>query len=303
MSELVAAIDIGTNSTRLLIGDGERAVERRTTTTRLGAGVDATRRLAPEAIDRTVAALAEYRELLDRHGVTTARAIATSAARDATNAQDFFGPAEAALGFRPELLTGLEEGRLAFRGATLGMDPTDGPFLVVDIGGGSTEFIVGTGEVDGSISVDVGSVRLTEAHLVSDPPLPEELSNAISVVEAHIDDVMREVPAVKGYRRMVGVAGTITTVAAVEIGLQVYDRERLHRFVLTKTAAEDVFRTLATESVEDRKHNPGLNPNRADIIVGGCCVLVAVMRAFGAEELVVSETDILDGVVLDLLGR
>lgn len=307
MSELVAAIDIGTNSTRLLVGDGVRVVERRTTTTRLGQDVDATRRLAPEAIERTVAALREYRGVMDRHGVTRARAIATSAARDATNAADFFAPAASALGFEVELLSGLEEGTLAFRGATLGLPPADGPFLVVDIGGGSTEFVVGTagpdGGVEGAISVDVGSVRITEQHLRSDPPLPEELSNAIAVVDAHLDDVLRDVPAVRGHRRMVGVAGTITTVAAVEIGMAVYDRDRLHHFTLTRDAAEDVFRTLATETVDDRRHNPGLPPARADIIVGGCCVLVAIMRRLQADELLVSETDILDGVVLQLLGR
>jgi exopolyphosphatase/guanosine-5'-triphosphate,3'-diphosphate pyrophosphatase len=301
----VAALDMGTNSTRILVAeprDGRLAVlERHNTITRLGQGVDASGRLADEAVERTVACLRGYRELLDRHGVGRVRIAATSAARDAANRDALFDAAEAVIGARPELLTGDEEGRLAFIGATGELDPALGPFLVVDIGGGSTEFIVGTEAVEGVMSVDVGCVRLTEKFIEHDPPLPEELTACISLTDAYIEDVVRELPAVAEARTLVGLAGTVTTVAAVEIGLATYDRDRIHHFHLTRQAAEDVFRTLATETRADRVHNPGLEAARADIIVGGCCVLVALFRRLGFDEMLVSESDILDGLALSLL--
>ncbi len=301
----VAAVDCGTNSTRLLVVDASgRPVERLMRITRLGQGVDADRRLRPEAVDRVVAVLREFRQVLDRHGVERVRATATSAARDAENRDLFFDAAEEVIGVRPELLDGQEEGRLSFLGATAGLDTADGPFLVVDIGGGSTEFVVGSDEAHGVVSVDMGCVRLTEKFLHADPPDPEELSQAISVIHAHLDDVEREAPAVKGARRLIGLAGTVTTMAAVEIGLARYDPERIHHFLLTRAAAEDVFRTLATEARADRLHNPGLEEARADVIVGGAAILVTVMRHFGFEECLVSEADILDGLVLSQLpGR
>jgi exopolyphosphatase/guanosine-5'-triphosphate,3'-diphosphate pyrophosphatase len=308
VSDLVAAIDCGTNSTRLLVGrvtsGGEvEPVERLMRITRLGQGVAATGRLAPEAVDRTVAVLREYREVMDRHAVRSVRMTATSAARDAANRDVFFDAAEEAVGARPELLTGDEEGRLSFVGATAGLDPADGPFLVVDIGGGSTELAVGTTECEGVVSIDVGCVRLTEQYVHGDPPRPEELSAAISVTEAWLEDVARDVPATREANRLVGLAGTVTTVAAVEIGLPEYDREVIHHFTLTRAAAEDVFRTLATEPRADRVHNPGLEEARADVIVAGCCILVAVFRFFGFDELLVSEADILDGLVLSQVPR
>ena len=153
----------------------------------------------------------------------------------------------------------------------------------------------------GVVSVDIGCVRLTEKFLHGDPPAPEELSQAISVVHDHLDDVARDLPAVKTAARLVGLAGTVTTMAAVEIGLQTYDRDRIHHFVLTRTAAEDVFRTLATEARADRVHNPGLEEARADVIVGGAVILVTVMRHFGFAECLVSEADILDGLAATLL--
>lgn len=297
----VAAIDCGTNSTRLLVTDDDgRIVERLMRITRLGQGVDATRRLAPEAIERTIAVLREYREVMDRHGVKRVRMTATSAARDASNRDEFFDAAEAVLGVRPELLGGDEEGRLSFAGATSELDPEDGPFLVVDIGGGSTEFIVGVSQPEGVISLDIGCVRITEKFIHSDPPAPEELSQAISVVHAYLEDVERELPASKAARRLVGLAGTVTTMAAVEIGLPVYDRDRIHHFVLTRAAAEDVFRTLATEARADRVHNPGLEEARADVIVGGAAILVTIMRHFDFQECLVSEADILDGLAATL---
>ena len=302
----VASVDMGTNSTRVLVarptGDGLDIVDRRNTITRLGQGVGKSGRFVDEAVERTLATLRDYREILDENGVERVRAAATSAARDAANRDEFFDAVEAVIGVRPELLSGDDEGRMSFLGATGGLDPARGPFLVVDIGGGSTEFIVGTDHVEGVISIDVGCVRLTERFLEHDPPLPEELSACISFTDAHLDDVLREVPAVAEARTLVGLAGTITTVAAVEIGLATYDRDAIHHFVLTREAAEDVFRTLATEARADRIHNPGLEEARADVIVGGCCVLVALLRRLGFDEMLVSEADILDGLALSLLA-
>ena len=301
MAELVAAIDCGTNSTRVLVGDGARTVERLMRITRLGEGVDRTGRLAPQAIERTVRVLEEYRGVLDRHGVSQVRMSATSAARDAENRDEFFDAAERAIGVRPELLSGTEEGRLSFLGSASELDPADGPFLVVDIGGGSTEFIVGRDEPTGTVSVDLGCVRVTEKFLHHDPPQAEELSNAIGVVHDALDDVVRSIPEVLDAPRLVGLAGTITTMAAVEIGLAEYSRDAIHHFELTRTAAEDVFRTLATESRAVRVHNPGLEAARADVIVGGALILVTIMRHFEYDTCLVSEADILDGMVMSLV--
>jgi exopolyphosphatase/guanosine-5'-triphosphate,3'-diphosphate pyrophosphatase len=302
---VVASIDIGTNSTRVLVArpvDGKLDIlDRRNTITRLGQNVGATGRLADEAVERTLACLRDYRAILDELGVDRLRVAATSASRDAANRDEFFDAVEEVVGVRPELLSGEDEGRLSFIGATGDLDPALGPFLIVDIGGGSTEFILGTDHVEGVLSVDVGCVRLTEKFLDHDPPLPEELTACISFAEAYLDDVIREVPGSAEARTLVGLAGTITTVAAVEIGLATYDREAIHHFVLTRDAAEDVFRTLATESRADRIHNPGLEEARADVIVGGCCVLVALFRRFGFDEMIVSEADILDGLALSLV--
>ncbi len=302
MPDAVAAVDCGTNSTRLLVKDAAgRTVERLMTITRLGEGVDATGDLAPGAVERTLDALRRYRDVMDRHGVGRVRATATSAVRDAAHPGRFLDRAAELLGAELETLTGAEEARLSFIGAVSELDPADGPFLVVDIGGGSTEFAVGTGEPDGVLSVDMGCVRLTERFLHGDPPSPEELSAALSVVEAHLEDVAREIPQSLDVARMVGLAGTVTTVAAVEIGLPEYDRDAIHHFRLTRAAAEDVFRTLATEARADRIHNPGLEEARADVIVGGCCILVGILRYFDLDECLVSEADILDGLALSLL--
>ena len=299
---VVAAIDCGTNSTRLLVSQGGTdSLERLMTITRLGQGVDRTGRLVPEAIDRTLDCLRRYRGVMDRHGVEAVRITATSAARDAANRDELFDAAEAVVGTRPELLSGMDEGQLSFRGATADLDPALGPFLVVDLGGGSTELCVGTAVCEAAMSLDVGCVRLTEKYLHSDPPLPEELHACISVTGAHLDDVDREMPAARQARTFVGLAGTISTAAAVEQGLHSYDRDKIHHFELTKAAAEDVFRTLATESRADRAHNPGLEAGRVDVIVGGMAVLVKIMRHFGFESCLVSEADILDGMVLSLL--
>jgi exopolyphosphatase/guanosine-5'-triphosphate,3'-diphosphate pyrophosphatase len=304
----IAAVDIGTNSVRLLVADADGAgvdaplhpLDRRMRITRLGQGVDRTRALAPDAIGRTVDVLREYRTALDEHGVTKVRATATSAARDATNRDDFFAAARDALGVTPELLSGEEEARLSFLGATTGLD-APAPYLVVDIGGGSTEFVLGTDVPTGLVSLDIGCVRVTEQFLESDPPAPEELSNAVTTVRDLIADVPRVVPGAADARTLIGLAGTVTTMAAVEQGLPAYDPERIHHFLLTREAAEDVFRTLATESAAQRAHNPGLEPGRVDVIVGGAIVLVSVLRVLGFDEMLVSEADILDGLARSLL--
>jgi exopolyphosphatase/guanosine-5'-triphosphate,3'-diphosphate pyrophosphatase len=308
MAEPVAAIDCGTNSTRLLIaGPGGETLDRRMHITRLGQGVDQTKRLAPEAIERTTTVLTSYRQAMDAAGVGAVRMTATSAAREATNRDEFLTAAEAIVGIRPELLSGDEEARLSFAGAVASLDAADGPFLVVDIGGGSTEFAVGPAPDGdrlapiGTLSVDIGCVRLTERFLHHDPPRAEELAQALSLVEDYVDDVRREIPEVANVRRLVGLAGTVSTMAAVEIGLADYDSRRIHHFVLTKEAAEDVFRTLATERRADRVFNPGLEAARADVIVGGCIVLVGIMRRLGFQECLVSEQDILDGLAMSLL--
>jgi exopolyphosphatase/guanosine-5'-triphosphate,3'-diphosphate pyrophosphatase len=245
--------------------------------------------------------LREYRQAMDEHQVERVRVAATSAARDASNSEDFFGPAGEIVGTPPELLSGDEEGRLSFAGATAGLDASQGPFLVIDIGGGSTECMVGTDAPDAVRSFDIGSVRLTEKHLAGDPPAPEELSNAIAEAVAWFDDLVREVPASTQVQTVIGVAGTITTIGAIELGMAEYDRDRIHHFRLTRAAIEDVFRTLATERLADRIHNPGLEAARADVIVGGLCVLVAFVRTLGIDELLLSESDILDGLVASLL--
>jgi exopolyphosphatase/guanosine-5'-triphosphate,3'-diphosphate pyrophosphatase len=299
----VAAVDIGTNSTRLLVadldGDDLRTVDRRTRITRLGQGVDASRRLHPDAIERTLAVLREYRQVVDELGVERVRATATSASRDATNRDEFFDPAEHVLGVRPELISGETEAGLTFLGATAGLrEPA--PYLVLDVGGGSTELILGDRNPEGLVSVDIGCVRLTEQYLHGDPPAAEELSQAVSVVRDHLGDVDRELPGAHRARTLVGTAGTVWTMAAVELGVDASESERIHHFRLTRAAAEDVFRTLATEPIAQRRHNPGLEPGRVDVIVGGAIVVVSVMRHYGFDEMLVSESDILDGLARSL---
>jgi exopolyphosphatase/guanosine-5'-triphosphate,3'-diphosphate pyrophosphatase len=303
----VAAVDIGTNSVRLLVADVDgtgrdaklRTLDRRMRITRLGQGVDGARALAPAAIARTVDVLREYRSVLDEHGVQRVRATATSAARDATNRDEFFGEALAALGVMPELLSGDEEAALSFLGATADLD-APAPYLVVDIGGGSTEFVLGTDAPTGLVSLDIGCVRITEQFLHSDPPAPEELANAVATVRDLLADIPRLVPGAAEAATLVGLAGTVTTVAAIEQGLPDYDPARIHHFVLERAAAEDVFRTIATETAAERAHNPGLEPGRVDVIVGGAIVLVNVFRVLGFDEMLVSEADILDGLVRSL---
>jgi exopolyphosphatase / guanosine-5'-triphosphate,3'-diphosphate pyrophosphatase len=303
VSARYAAIDCGTNSTRLLVGDGTETDVRLMRITRLGAGVDAGGRLAPDAIGRVLDCLREYRSVMDGFDLAGTRLVATSAVRDAANRDDFFGPAAEIVGVEPELLSGDDEGELSFLGATSELDVIDGPFLVVDIGGGSTEFAYGTDRCESTISIDVGCVRMTEQFLHGDPPAPDELSSCLQVLEIHWDDVLREIPHAAEAATFVGLAGTVSTVAAIELGIDGHDRDRIHHLELSKAAVEDVFRTLATEPLADRVHNPGLERERADVIVGGCCVLVSIMRVFGFDRCLVSESDILDGLVRSQLPR
>lgn len=299
----VAAIDIGTNSTNLLIADANgNDVVREVHVTGLGRGVVHANTLSDEAMERTIARLQNYAELIGQHQVESLRVTATEACRRATNAHVFLDRAEAVLGVRPAIIAGTEEGRLAYCGALSHLSPHDGITLVVDIGGGSTEIMIGEKALQHAVSFPVGTVVLTESHLRHDPPRPEELTNAIGVVTDFMDDLIRDHPEVLNATRVVGVAGSIVTIAAVEIGLQTFDPVALHGVRMTRENAEEVFRTLATETLADRKFNPGLPADRADVIVGGCCVLVGVMRKLRIPEIIVSVNNLLDGLVREELG-
>lgn len=290
----MAAVDIGTNSVKLLIRNGARR-HFETVEVRLGQGVDATGRLHPDAVARTLDALRAFRRSIDDHAVTATGVVATSAVRDSAGRDSFLQSVTDIFGVAPRVLSGESEGRLAYLGAM--SDLPDGVAdrrLVLDIGGGSTEFVLGHQTPTGAVSIDVGCVRLTESELRHDPPRPEELSNAIGRVQDHLDDVLRDLPGADEVRSIIGIGGTITAVAAVEIGT--WERDPLHGFWLSREAVEDVFRTLATESLADRVHNPGLTPGRAPVIVGGLCVLVGVLRRLKADGLVVSTRSVVDGI-------
>lgn len=299
----VAAIDIGTNSTNLLIVDPQgNEIVREVNVTRLGKGVAASGLLDDSAIAATVQQLATYASLLKQHNVETFRVTATEACRRASNANTFLDQAQTVLGKRPEIISGVEEGQLAYRGALSKLEPHNGTTIVIDIGGGSTEVMIGVGnELQHTVSFPFGAVVLTETELQRDPPRPEELTNAIGLVTDFMDDLVREQPQVLEATRVVGVAGTIVTIAAVELGIARFDPVALHGMTLTREAAEDVFRTLATESLADRKSNPGLPAERADVIVGGCCALVGIMRRLRLPSLTVSVHNLLDGVVQHIL--
>ena len=311
MSGPIAVVDIGTISTRLSVL-GQSGIEvREATVTKTGEGLRRTKTITPEALERLRTCLVSYRRLIDEAGAVESRAIATSVARDATNRQDLVDLVRSTLGVDIEILAGDREAALAFRGAVEGLDPTlfddRSMVLVIDIGGGSTEFSLGSRR-DGferGYSADMGASRLTDAYLPSDPPGADELSAALSIVELHVDDVRREVTgladALGSSGLVIGVGGTLSTMAAVEIGLPRYDRDELHGFVLGRAAVEDVFRTLATESAADRAFNPGLEADRVDLIVGGACVAVETMRQLDIEEITVSQSDLIDGVAAEML--
>jgi exopolyphosphatase/guanosine-5'-triphosphate,3'-diphosphate pyrophosphatase len=309
----VAAIDCGTNSTRLLVADATGAPrERLMRITRLGQGVDHRGALAPDAIARTVGVLEEFRSVLDHHRVGRLRMTATSAARDASNREQFFTAAAAAIGQAPELLDGDEEGRLSFLGATAELDPSTGPWLVADIGGGSTELAAGPapktapggptagvlyGEPVAVRSLDVGCVRVTERFLTTDPPARDELHRARAHVAALLQEVSESDPAFATGRTLVGLAGTVAALAAIEQRLDHYDRSRIHHYRLSRAGVDGLLEILAAEPAAARRRRPGMETDRADVIVGGAVVLAEIMRHFGFEECWASEADILDGLV------
>lgn len=293
----VAIVDIGSTSIRMLA-----AGEFYQNIARLGEGLKNGGPLTGAALARAEQAFEEFAEIASNAGCTRTVAVATAAARRASNTAELFDLAERSLGSRPTLLSGTDEGRLAFAGATASRS---GPTLVIDIGGASTEFAVGTTEsgLDAVYSADIGAASVTDQFFTGDPPTPGELSAALSVVELHLVDAQRELPHFGSYIQpggVVGIGGTITTMAAVEIGLEPYDPTQINGFSLTIEAAEDVFRTLATESLEDRAFNPGLGKDRAGMIVGGSCVLIETMRHFGLAEIVVSTTGLIEGVAQSL---
>lgn len=297
-----AAIDCGTNSIRLLIADVEggqvRDVERTMTVVRLGEGVDVTGRLAPEALERTWAAVADYAERIQSAGVEAVRMVATSASRDAENSQEFVAGVVQRLGQAPEVISGAEEAHLSFVGARSVLDVA-GTVAVVDIGGGSTEFVVGSDDVDAALSVDVGCVRMTERHLHSDPPSGTEIAAAIHDIDAGVARA-QDATHFAGADHLIGLAGSVTTVAALAMGLPEYDSERIHG---SRIAADDVHRVayeLLAATRAERAAEPVMHPGRADVIGGGALILDRIMASGGFDEVIVSEHDILDGIVLGL---
>jgi len=306
----VGAIDCGTNSIRLLIADVTesfdgtkdlRDLHREMRIVRLGKGVDATKRLDPEALERTRVALADYTQALRRKGVERIRMVATSATRDAENREDFFGMVRATLGVDAEVISGDEEARLSFTGAVGDLDPDDGPFVVVDVGGGSTELVVGTveGGVTAAKSVDIGSVRLTERCLPGDPPSEADVATAREVAHEILAEAFAAVP-VEGVRTWVGVAGTITTLSGVAQELPEYDPERVHLSRLSRPELHRVAQLLVASTHAEKAELGALHPGRIDVIAAGAIVVEALADELharaGIEELVVSEHDILDGI-------
>ena len=323
----VAAIDCGTNSLRLLVADVDPAagrltdVDRRMEIVRLGQGVDATGRLAPEALDRTLHALAGYAKIIKATSADAVRMVATSATRDAANAADFVRGVHGVLGVPPEVLSGQDEAYLSFTGATAELAApgelavpggqaaaAGGPYLVVDIGGGSTEFVLGDGQPAGhpaartglrALSVDIGCVRLTERHLHGDPPSRAEIAAAAADIETALDAVAAAMPAATA-RTLVGLAGSVTTVAGLALGLAEYDPSRIHHARIPAAQVAEQTRRLLGQTRAQRAALGVMHPGRVDVIGGGALVLDHVMRRFGFAEVLVSEHDILDGIAWSL---
>ena len=316
----VAAIDCGTNSLRLLVADVDPVagrltdVDRRMEIVRLGQGVDATGRLAPEALDRTLHALAGYAKIIKATSADAVRMVATSATRDAANAADFVRGVEGVLGVPPEVLSGQDEAYLSFTGATAELAApaapggqaavAGGPYLVVDIGGGSTEFVLGDGQPPGhpaartglsALSVDIGCVRLTERHLHTDPPSRAEIAAAAADIEAALDAVAAAMPAATA-RTLVGLAGSVTTVAGLALGLAEYDPGRIHHARVSAAQVAEQTGRLLGQTRAQRAALGVMHPGRVDVIGGGAMVLDHVMRRFGFAGVLVSEHDILDGI-------
>lgn len=329
-SRRVAAIDCGTNSLRLLIADIDPArhrlsdVQRRMEIVRLGQGVDATGRLAPDALARTFAMLEQYARAIEASGATAVRLVATSATRDASNAADFTAGVRQVIGVDPEVINGDEEAYLSFAGATAEWSATDQarpdqggqdgdadrpepPFLVVDIGGGSTEFVSGAADADigrglSAISVDIGCVRLTERHLQADPPSRVQIVAATSDVDDALATVARSVPVARA-RTLVGLAGSVTTVAAIALGLTVYDPARIHHARISAVRVHEVTADLLGRTHAQRAAIAVIHPGRVDVIGAGALILDRVMNRFGFDDMVASEHDILDGIAWSMVTR
>jgi exopolyphosphatase/guanosine-5'-triphosphate,3'-diphosphate pyrophosphatase len=300
----VAAVDCGTNSLRLLIADldprtGEMTeLVREMRIVRLGQDVDRTGRIAQESMARTFAALDEYAALVAEHRPTAIRFCATSAARDATNAAEFMAGVEERVGVVPEVIGGDEEARASFAGATRVLDDVEDPVLVLDIGGGSTELILGTAAgVQVAQSLDIGSVRLTERHLHDDPPTEGQVAALCADVDAVLDGC-RVDPS--GARTVVGVAGSVTTVAAAALGLPAYDRERIHLAHLDVGTVHATVADLVAMSVDQRRELGFMHPGRADVIGAGALILRTILERSGQSAVVASEHDILDGIAFSL---
>jgi len=301
----VAAFDCGTNSLRLLVADLDpgagtlEEVVREMRIVRLGQGVDRSGRIADASLQRVFAAVEEYMDLVREHHVQQTRFCATSAARDADNVEEFLAGIETLTGVRPEILAGDEEARVSFAGATRSLPPLPEPLLVIDIGGGSTELILGN--ADGSIvaqeSLDIGSVRLNERHLASDPPSPAEIAAAVADIDAVLDECSVD-PSLAG--AVIGVAGTVTTLAAAVLDLATYDRTVIHHSVLRPDAVQGAVSELLSMLVEQRKALPYMHPGRADVIGAGGLILDRVLRRTQVRSMLVSEHDILDGIAWSL---
>jgi exopolyphosphatase/guanosine-5'-triphosphate,3'-diphosphate pyrophosphatase len=300
----VAAIDCGTNSIRLLVADldpetGElHDLDRRMTIVRLGQGVDRTGRLAPEALERTFAACREYAAVIAEHGARRLRFVATSASRDAENRDEFTAGVRSILGVEPEVITGDEEAQLSFTGATRelqGSADLKPPYLVFDLGGGSTEFVLGADRVEAARSVDIGCVRMTERHGDDTAAMRADIERALDLAAATVP--------LTGAATLVGLAGTVTTVAGIALGLPAYDSAAIHHARIPLERVREVTRMLLAASPEERAAIPVMHPGRVDVIGAGALVLLAVMERTGARELVVSEHDILDGIAWSVAAR
>ncbi|SED23132.1 Ppx/GppA phosphatase family protein [Streptomyces sp. TLI_105] len=300
----VAGIDCGTNSIRLLVADvhpdtGELIeLDRRMTIVRLGQGVDKTGRLAPEALERTFAACREYAAVIKELGAERLRFVATSASRDAENRADFVNGVVEILGVEPEVITGDQEAEFSFTGAT-GELHGDDRRLVVDIGGGSTEFVVGNKHVEAARSVDIGCVRLTERHVRHDPPTAEEVAAIRADVRTALDLAAEAVP-IDTAETLVGLAGSVTTVAAIALGLPEYDSEKVHHSRVSAAQVAEVTERLLASTHDERAAIPVIHPGRVDVIIAGALVLREIVERVGAREVVVSEHDILDGIALSV---
>jgi exopolyphosphatase / guanosine-5'-triphosphate,3'-diphosphate pyrophosphatase len=305
----IAVVDIGSNSTRLLVAevgaDGALTeLERRTRVTRLGDRVDRTGRLADDAIGRVLATLAEYRERIDHHGAGTTVAVLTSAVRDAANGVDFAARVRADYGFDARTIPGDEEARLTFLGATSERPPDDAtPTVVIDIGGGSTELVVGTGhEVGFHVSTQAGVVRHTERHIATDPPAPAELdalaAEARTIFEEQVPAEIRE-----RTRAAIAVAGTATSLGAIDLDLECFDPDKVHGHQMSLAACTSILERLAALPEPERRQVRGLHPDRAPTIVAGVVMLIEALRAFGLDSTEVSDHDILRGAALEAVHR